>query len=371
MSRIQPQRLPYFQFTANRGLGKDKGIVDDIFDIQDTINHRESKLTDMIETSQGGGKLVNRDLFRTPTERERFKKFANDPKYIEFVDGDELTKERAIHYLNANQYPAQIINQLERMYDVVDRISKVPAAMEAMSESSNESGVLFNRKLQVARLTSQTIMGRMKKLRENLSEAYFWQWQLTYTGPEREFSTSNGEHKTILNERVLKDGKIFVKNRPDMIPRCVVICTESQNSPNQTMADQALYSELFNLSSKTNPEYANLFYQKLLSSMELDEDMKVRVAEVAFLQRIRDRKKILAELANLDATEKQSLLMSLQASAQVGQMMGQMGMQAPPSQVEDAMVAEDEIPQDPPPEMSEGVGIDEQPMNTLVPEGVA
>lgn len=370
VSRIQPKRLPYFQFTANRGLGKDKGIVDDMFDIQDTINRRESKLTDMIETSQGGGKLVNRDLFRSPTDRERFKKFANDPKYIEFVDGEELTKEKAIHYLNANQYPAQIINQLERMYDVVDRISKVPAAMEATSESTNESGVLFNRKLQVARLSSATILSRAKKLRVDMATAYYWQYQLTYNGPEREFSTQDGKYKTILNERIFDPvtAKRYIKNRPNMIPRVVVIASEAKNSPNQMLADQAMYSELYQMSAQSNPDYAGIFYEQLLSSMPLSDEVKARVEEISVLHKIRDRKKILAELSNFDATEKQSMLMSVQASTQLGQILGQMGQQPQPN-IEDSLVEEEAIPQELPQDIVEDADFQQVDANLPSPEG--
>jgi hypothetical protein len=372
VSRIQPKRLPYFQFSANRGLGKDKGIVDDIMDIQDTINRRESKLTDMIETAQGGGKLVNRDLFRSPEARARFQKFANDPKYIEFVDGEELSKEKSIQYINSNQYPSQIINQLERMYEIVDKISKVPAAMEAMSESTNESGVLFNRKLQVARLSSATIMGRMKRLRVNLAEAYYWQFQLTYNGPEREFSTADGKHKTVLNERIFdpETEKRYIKNRPNMIPRVVVIATEARNSPNQMLADQALYSELFSNSAQTNPDYANIFYEQLLMSMPLGEDVKAQVAEINLLKRISTRKKILAELANFDATEKQSLLMSAQAATQLGQILAQAGV-APQPNVEDSLIEDEESPEQIPQDFGADESEEFEQTASPQPEGVA
>ena len=341
VSVIQTTRLPYIQLTANRAFGQNKGIVDDLFDIQQTINKRESKLTDIIATATGGGKLVNKDMFDTPAKRERFRQKANDPGYIEFVDGDELGKERAIQYINSAQYPSQLIDQLNRMYEIVDRVSKVPAALEAISENANESGILFERKIQVARINTITIVNRIRDFYKKCAEGYFWQWQAAYNGPERTFSTSDGKYVAHLNRRVFnhKDGKVYIENRPDQIPRCHVICTESKSSPNKTIRDRAIYSELYNLSTQTNPEYASFFFELILNTMELDDEHKLRLKEISTLQQVRDRMRITTEMASLDATSAQSSLMGVQAKVGLQQIMAQMQQQ----QSEPQQIPESEI----------------------------
>lgn len=342
VSRVQTKRLPYIQLTANRAFGQNKGIVDDLYDIQQTINKRESKLTDMISTATGGGKLVNKDLFDSPAKRERFRKKANDPGYVEFVDGDEMTKERAIQYINSAQYPSQIIDQLTRMWDIVDRVSKVPAALEAISENSNESGILFERKVQVARINTITLMNRVRDFYKKGAEGYYWQWQTAYNGPERMMSTADGKHMAVLNRRVYnqEDGKIYIQNRPDQVPRCHVIATESKSSPNKVIRDRAIYSELYNLSTQTNPEYASLFFEKILETMELDDQSKGRVKEISQLQQIRDKLRITTEMSNLVAQGSQSELVGLQSQLGIQQMMAQMQPQQKPP-VE--QIPEDEV----------------------------
>lgn len=350
ISKVQIKRLPYIQLTSNRANGVDKGVVDDLTDIQDTINKRESKLTDLISTAQGGGKIVNEDLFPDPAAKERFRQRANDPAYVEFADGDAMNGKTAIQYINSNEYPSQIINQLTRMWDIVDRVSKVPAALEAISENANESGVLFERKLQVARVNTITIVNRIRDFRKKMAESYYEQFQVAYNGPERTFMAKGGTEKIILNRRVYNqsEGKIFVQNRPSQIPRCQVVCTESRSAPNRKMRDRAIYSELYNLSVQTNPQYASFFFELLLETMDLSQEHKERLTELSALQKIRDKMSIQAEIAGTVANTEGSKFQALQANAGIQQLMAQMQNPQQQEQVPTAQVPEEEIPQDQP-----------------------
>lgn len=352
---VQIKRLPYFQFTANRDLGKNKGIVDSLIDLQAKINKMETKMTDLVQTAGGGGKLVNKDLFPNPIAMERFKKEHTNPAYLDFVDGDELTKDRAIHYLNSNTYPAELFKHVERMYDVVNRLSKVSASMEAMSESANESGVLMNRKFQISRLASITILDRVNKLTKDICQGYFEQWQITYNDQmDREFSTRDGKYKTVINERIFdpETGRRYIKNRPEMVPRCIVICTASKNSLNQMLADQSLYSELFNLSTQFKPEYSSMLFNKLMKTMPLNDEDLAEIDAIATLDKIRSFKKLTSEIATMDAAEKQSMLMAAGAGEQLGQLLGQMGIPAKQPN-DEALMAEEEIPQQPEDQITE------------------
>ena len=343
ISEIQPKRLPYIILSANRAFGRDKGMVDDLKDIQRSINKREAKLTDIINTSTGGGKLVNRDLFKTDKERERFRKEANNPSGIWFVDGDELTKERAIHYINSNQFPSTVVNQLQRLWDVIDRISKVPAAMDAMAEGANESGILYARKLQMSRVGLITLVQRVKDFRKKLGEVYYEQWRITYTGPERKFSTLDAKYSTILNKRVFNDAesRYYIQNRPDMIPRCSVIVMESKSSPNRMLRDREVYFELFKFAAQSDPEHSQFFFRRVMDTMELSEEDKVELKEIELMQKVRMRKKLMADIAGLDAQAKQAALMSLQSVMQIQQIIGQ---QMPQAQLPMAETPEDNFP---------------------------
>lgn len=323
ISTIQPRRLPYFHLTANRSNGEDKGVVDDIADIQTTINKREMKMTDLIGAATGGGKLIPRDLFKKPEELREFLARGNDPKYVGTVDGDVL-KDNPIHYLNANQYPGTIINQIERMYDIVDRVSKVPAAMEAMSENANESGTLFNMKMEVAQLGLITINNAVKKWEKDLAEAYLYQWQIDpdYNGIEREMSTSDGKHKVVLNEMVKKDGEIWIRNRPQDIPRCTVVITESKNNPTKRLQDRAFYQELYEFARENNPNsiYVSYLFVKIMETSDMTERDKAEFEMIKKVQQELDLHRVKTEIDNLEATSAQSALIELQSMMEAEQL---------------------------------------------------
>lgn len=353
MGKIQCKRLPYFQFTANREGGKNKGIMDDLIDVQETINKRESKLTDLIETATGGGKLMNRDLFKTPDERTEFMQRANDPSYVGWVDGDELTNEKAVHYLNTNMYPSTLINQLERMYDLGDRVSKVPASMSSRSESANESGILHSQKMAVARLGNVTLFDRVKSFRHDIGEAYFEQWPWAYKGARREFSTRDGKHKTVLNERVFneKEAKWYIRNRPDQVPRCSVIITEKPSSPSIASAKQTKFGEFYNLAVQSKQtEYANFFFSEILKTEDFDDEATAELDVLRAMNKARNFKRLETEVANMDASGKQAAFAGAQAMFSLSQLMNaqqqqaQAQQQAPVSEIPEEEVAPIELP---------------------------
>jgi len=250
-----------------------------------------------------------------------------------------------MHYLNSNQFPSTLINQLERMWDIVDRVSKVPAAMAAMSENSNESGILFERKLQVSQLGTLTLKDRVKHLRKSIWEGYFEQWPLAYKGIHREFSTRDGKHRAELNKRVFNqaEGRWYIQNRPTDIPRCAVIITEAASSPTLAMRKQALFSEFYNMSVKGNQQdYAEFFYSKMLKTVEFTDEDKAELEQLDILMKVKRYKRIVAEISNLDATAKQAALTALQATMSMEQLLGPQQPQqaAPVSQIPEEEVAQ-------------------------------
>jgi hypothetical protein len=341
ISKIQCKRLPFFHFTVDRTFGKDKGIIDDVIDLQRTINKRESKITDMISTATGGGKIVNWDLFKNPEDRQKFLDNANDPAYIGWGDGDEMTKDRAMIYLNSNQFPSTLVDQLQRMYDIVNIISKVPAAMAAMTEGANESGILYERKLQIAQLGTLILDRRVENFYKSAIEAYLEQWPLAYKGFSREFSTRDGKHKIELNRRVFnyEEGRYYIQNRPEEIPRCSVILTKSANSPTNAMRKQAKFSELYNLATKANQaDDAEFLWQKILDTEDWSDEDKAEYEELKLMKKIKRYKRMEAEIANFDATAKQAMLVSLQSVMQLQQLTA-------PAPTQISEVPEEDVPQ--------------------------
>ncbi len=364
VSTVQPQRLPYYHFTVDRTFGIDKGIIDDIYDLQRALNRREMKLSDIIDNADGGGGVYSEDVWDTPEKKSELQQNKSNPRYTHFADGDEIARGKLVEHLTSNQYNPAIIDQIARFWDVVDRISRVPAAMAAMSESTNESGVLYDRKLEVARMGIMTLVDRVKELRQNMFEGYYTQWQVAdaYNLREREFTSLDGKASAVLNERILdhKDGRIYVHNRPSMIPRCAVIITESRSNPTRLLQRRALYSELFDRAVQTNPEAASTLFEELMKTMDLDEEGQAKMRRFSMLQAVRDYKRLETEIATLDATKQQALLTEMQATFA----MEQMGQQQQTEELPVSRMPEDEIPK---PVKREALPGPEEAQNLLVP----
>jgi len=369
ISATQPKRLPYYHFTVDRTFGVDKGIIDDIYDLQRALNRREMKLSDLIDSADGGGGVYSEDVWNTPEKKAELKRNATNPRYRTFADGDEIAKGKLVERLNQQVSNPAIIDQITRFWDVVDRISKVPAAMEAMTQSSSESGILFDRKLQVARMGILTLVDRVKELRKNIFEGYYEQWQVVdaYNMMEREFTSLDGKVSTVLNQRVMNpdDGRIYVQNRPSMIPRSAVIITESPSSPTKLMQRRALYSELFDRAVQTAPEASFIFFKELMKTMDLDEDAQDELRKFSMLESIRSYKRIDTEIATLDATMQQAILAKMQTMFSIEQITG--GGQQEPLPV--SQIPEDEIPKavrrEPLPALEDNQLINEE--NILIP----
>ncbi len=337
-------RLPYFHLTTCRAGGEDLGIIDNIVNVQRTIDRRECKLTDLISTSSGGAKIVNWDVFKSPGDRRQFEQNNNDPSKIFWGDGVEMNKGKIVEYLGRSDYDPAIVNQIERMYDIVDRLSLVPAAMESMTESASEPGVVYEKKLQVAKVALRLITEEFRLFQNHLAEAYFYQWRISYNGPERTWTSRDGKKKTVLNERVAKDNKLYLRNVPSMAPRCAVIVTESPNSETQNIANRITLSQLYPVAAKANPEYATMLLSEFLRTMKLPDKTRARLEQIALLQEVRDLAKIKSEIANLDAGTQQAILSIMQSNQALQQMMMASGPEVPVQEVEQPMQGPGQAP---------------------------
>jgi len=324
-TEIQIGRLPLFHFTNARINGRDTGIVDLIYHINQLIQKDESKLSDLIVTAQGGGIAVNDDAFKRPEDRAKFEKEANDPSSVYFMDGDEMRKGRVFDRIPSNQYPSQIIDRTTRMYSVVDRLSTVDPAMEAKS-TSEDSGVLYDRKLQVSRIGHTLQFNAQSTTRKRMGESYLKQARPTYSGARREFSSKDGKTSVTLNERVAKDNKIFIKNTPMLLPRAAVYVTESKQSLNQQVALRGVLFGLLEKASQISPENANILFREVMRTVTVnDPKTEARLEAYTQMQDVRDFTKIKADIATMDSQTQQAILQGMAAKMQTMQFLAQGG----------------------------------------------
>ena len=330
---VQVNRLNRFHFSYNRAYGVDKGIVDDLYDLQKNINRREAKETDIIETSTGGGKLINENIFKTPAQKARFMEQSNDPSYREFIDGDELEKGvSAIIDLHSPQMPGAGLD-LGRMYQLADTLSPVTTAQTGTQESAATSGVLFERQLAVSRIGQLPLDKRIKKMMNDIGEAYFYQWQITYDGVPREFSTRDGEHSVFLNEIMYDStGRKGTRNQPSYTPRSRVIVTESPKSETWQMRKRFFYADLLKFIPQNYQSQISFIIGIIIKTLDVSDKEKSEFESLMKMQQFKDMMSSVTELANMQAGTDQAKLTSMQAQMMMQQMMQQMQGMGQPGQ---------------------------------------
>jgi len=322
---VQINRINKFHFAYNRENGIDKGVVDDLYDLQKNINRRESKETNILESSTGGGKLINKNIFNTEGQRTRFMDEGTSPTYREFIDGDELAKGvPAVIDLHSANFPGQILD-IPRLYQLADILTPVTTAQTGSTEAANATGVLYERQLAVSRIGQLPLDRRIRKLMNDLGEAYFYQWQITYDGVPRQFKTRDGKHSAFLNEIVYDgEGNKGYQNRPKYTPRCRVIVTESPKSESWQMRRRAFWADMLKFIPPNYTAHISFVMSSLFKTMDLSDKEKAQLEMFQKVQGMKDLMTTMTEMANLTAGKEQANLAALQAQMMIQQMIQQM-----------------------------------------------
>jgi hypothetical protein len=138
--RVQVRGLPIFHFTTQRYQGENKGLVETLKDLQTTLNKRINLESELIAKANGGGTLYNEELFGSDEEKQReFRRNRNRPGYTMFADLSHAQPVK--EEITPNQYPSQLMAQIELMTDVL--MSKVSNVSDAWSSESQSGEALF------------------------------------------------------------------------------------------------------------------------------------------------------------------------------------------------------------------------------------
>jgi len=347
-SKIQVGRLPFYHFTVSRYNGRNKGIVASMLDTQRTINERESLINELISKANGGSDLVDENIFKDPKDKEKFTKNANKVGYKHFVDMDQSKSGQPIVNVRSNQYPSQVLDQIGRMYDqVLPLVSRVSDSMSAISQSG-KSGILFEREIQVNRIGNLLMDKGIKQMMDNIAEGYFYQWQISYAGFQKEVTSRDGKKKTVLNEHFTDSaGREMIRNAVGYVPRCRALVTESTKSPTYQLRYRMIYAEILEkINPELNPEHFSFVFNKFMSTLDLPEKDKAELEAVNRMMETRIKMSFVRDIVTVHAQTKEASLASASADMQLQQLLAHMqtmgisgpqqAQQAVPEQVTDA-----------------------------------
>jgi hypothetical protein len=318
-SDVQVNGLPFYHFSVKRYDGKDMGIAEGLIDVQQTINKRESLVTELISKANGGSTFVDQTLFLDEKQRQEWIKNKNKPGHAEFVDLS--ASHNPVLHLSPNNYPPTVLDQIARMYDkVLPLVSRASDALSSITDSG-DSGILFERKFQL-NLIANTLLNRgVRQFMNNIGEGYFYQWQLSNQEIMREVTFRDGR-SVVLNE---PGGTGEVYNAVSEVPRCRVIVTENTKSPTYQMRWRSVWGEVMkSIPPDAAPGHFLMVLKNFFETMQLKEEDKQDLKMLNEMMMMKARIMGMKDLTALQAGIQGDTLQSAQLQMQLDQMAQQM-----------------------------------------------
>jgi len=328
-TRVQVKGLSFFHSTTQRYKGMNKGLAETMMDLQATLNKRISLETELIEKANGGSKLVNVNLFSNDKDKRDFRRNANKPGKTFLVDLDNV--KNPYQDVAPAQFPSAVMTQIQLMFDtLLPIVSQVSDAWSAES-TPGQSGILYERRVQMNKIATLVYDEGVRQLMNNIGEAYFYQWQITYGDVEREINVKGGKEKVILNEQIDAEGT--TRNAVQYTPRCQIIVKENPRSPTKRTLDRELVSAALEL---VNPEINPLLYLDYMKiyvdSIDYDDERKMQIEADMELEKMQAVTSLIARTAQNSAAMSGAALQDMQAKMALA---SQGQMQPQPAQIEE------------------------------------
>lgn len=220
--------------------GQFKGTTDDLYDIQLSINKGEMVIDDIQVRSAKGAFILDEALAAgDESKRDKIEQMWNDPGARIWVDEGsthDLGPHGGIIPLPSSPVTGDHFNQVQRRYDLTDWFS-VPAAMDARGQGTQESGKLFQSKVQVGLMSQKYGMELYKSHEMAKAMAYAKQAKITYAGFPRTFHLPGSKEPVVVNqrrERIMLNGTIVRETLDDisMLPEMLVTAIPSKKGIN-------------------------------------------------------------------------------------------------------------------------------------------
>jgi hypothetical protein len=252
--RIQTNNCNLYPL-GNAFNGQFRGMADDMYDIQISFNKGRMMIEDIIQRSAKGSYAMDLALTGGREDlRADIEARMNIPGAKFWVDEGvtaELGPHGGIIELPGHQVTPDMFRHSQENMDLADRLSTMPSAMESRTESTAESGKLFNSKIQVALVSQKYGMMIWEQHKKEKAAAYPLQAKITYAGYPREFRKhSQGENLVINQLGIDTQGRKVVIKDISVLPEMNVILTASPMGSNLRTELRSQYAESLPLVEK-------------------------------------------------------------------------------------------------------------------------
>jgi len=268
---LQLGGYPWAEFSCDQINGRPHTYMDDLSDPQVDFNKRHNTATHILMTKANNVLLVEEDAMDDPNDLDHMCRTRNKPgSYFKLASG--AIGENKIKYLDPGQPPNDAFTAANQIKEVIQDLTPAVPSMQAVGQSQ-ESGVLFNSKLQQAMIAVQIPTKALRRFWQRFGDMYIMAAKQVYTYPMRVESK--------------RDGKIFELNVPGgmnikSLSRLKV--TVSQSPTSETYRRRLLQSYLSIAQYMQDPYLAAELNRIMISSLpDIPEEEADQLREAAKL----------------------------------------------------------------------------------------
>lgn len=281
--RIQTNNCNIYP-VGNNFYGQFRGVVDDLHDVQVDFNQGQMNIQDIQKRTAKGAFILDEALTGGDLQKKReIESGWNDPAARIWV-AEGTTQELGAHggmiELRGVQPTADMFNQTNKSLDLADWLSTMPAAMDSRSESTTESGKLYQSKVQVGLIGQKYGMKIYERHKKEKAAAYMLQAKITYSGYPRSFSKNGKKDDALeINSPAIDPmGRRVIINDITKMPEMKVILIPSTSGLNVRTELRSQYSEVLQLLTDPKDRLIKLiFVQGIFDTQDMPEDKKEEV----------------------------------------------------------------------------------------------
>ena len=271
--------------------GQYQGLVDRISDLQRAINKAEMNIEDQQQRSARGSFLLDKALAGGDADlEEQIESAWNDTgARIWVAEGStaDLGQHGGILELAPSHVSNDVFNQQERRYRLIDKFSKVPAAMDARTESSQEPNKMFENKVAIGQIGQKFYSKIYEQHKKDKAMAYARQAKITYSGSEREFSSKGSEPPFTINRQNVNEdtGNNEVYDDIAALPEMKVAMVPAKDGVNLRMQMRDDYSVILQAvqADPNNRLLVLTLLDGIMDTITLPEDKKEELDKTIYL----------------------------------------------------------------------------------------
>ena len=310
-SIIQIGYIPCFMTGPAKMGSQWRGLGDLSKDIQQNLNKYLMMMQEILDRSARGGMFINERIVSGDDHMKQYvESHWNDssPRIWVKPDVDDMSK--YIKEFPASHIPNDLMAFHTLMNDYSDKLTYQTPAAEGRSESSKESGKLFQSKFEAHVIARGAIDKALEMHWHAKAEAYLAQSKITYSGVPREFSTRDGKKRFIINEQV----PVGLRNDISKLGRHRVILVPSDKGVDVRINQRGIFVELKN--TTRDPLMAADYDGRIIETLEMSDDYKAEFKQD--IELIKEEARVAKKFNILQMTV-QSQQLQAQQQAQQGQ----------------------------------------------------